>query len=175
MKKENIIKIVKFLKNKILYIVLVIIIISLGSYVKSLPKNTIKVSFPYTKNIASNTDYACESLVSSSIIGSPEEYLTNGIEGSVEKGTDKIAMSIKDESTLVFQTAASISVGITEGDSYLILQNNSSKLLAVWFNEYTVSTVVINKENGLALWLKGSPDYITYGAPYGSVIYMICR
>lgn len=137
--------------------------------------NTVKVSFPYTFSIADKTSFACESLVSADIIGSSEEYLTNGIEGSVQKGTDKVAMSIKDAKTLSFLTGASIGIGITEGDNFTIVQNDSKKLMAVWFNENVISTVVLNKTNGLAVWLKGSPDFPTYGSPHGSVIYMVCR
>lgn len=137
--------------------------------------NSVKVPFPYTFSVAGNTSFACESLVSADIIGSPEEYLTNGIEGSVQKGTDKIAMNIKDAETLNFLTGASVQAGTSEGDNFAIVQNDNQKLMAVWFNENVISTVVLNKTNGLAVWLKGNPDFITYGAPYGSVIYMICR
>lgn len=137
--------------------------------------NVLKVSFPYTLSITENTSFACESLISADIIGSPEEYLTNGIEGSVRKGTDIIAMNIKNEQTLNFLTGASVRAGISEGDSFAIVQNNDQKLMAVWFSEDVISTVVLNKTNGLGLWLKGNPDFFTYDAPHGSVIYMICR
>ena len=113
--------------------------------------------------------------MSADIIGSPEEYLTNGIEGSLRKGTDKIAMNIKDEKTLNFLTGASMQAGTSEGDNFAIIQNNHQKLMAVWSNENVISTVVLNKANGLGVWLKGNPDIFTYSAPHGSVIYMICR
>jgi hypothetical protein len=84
-------------------------------------------------------------------------------------------MSIKDEKTLVLQTGANVSAGFTEGDNFAIVQNDKNKLMAVWFNENVISTVVLNKDNGLAVWLKGNPNFITYDAPYGSMIYMVCR
>lgn len=137
--------------------------------------NNIKIPFPYVNSVAKNTSFGCESLLSSNIIGSPEEYLTNGIEGSIEKGTDKIAMSIKDAQTLILQTSTNVEFGSTEGDNFKIIQNDKENLMAIWFSESTISTIVLNKNNGLAIWLKGNPDFITYGAPYGSMIYMICR
>lgn len=172
----------KKLNSKRVFIVVfisVIFIVGLGGYFYfkgSNPiTNNIKVQFPYASNVANNTSFACESLLSASIIGSPEEYLTNGIEGSVQKGTDKVAMNIKDSETLSLLTAASIEAGTTEGDNFKIVQNNDQKLMAFWFNENVISTVVINKNNGLAIWLKGNPDFILYGAPHGQVIYMVCR
>ena len=135
----------------------------------------LKVPFPYTSSVANNTSFACESLLSANIIGSSEEYLTNGIEGDVAKGTDKVVMNIKDAKTLNFLTGASVGIGTSEGDNFAIVENNAQKLMAVWFNENVISTVVLNKTNGLAVWLKGNPDFPTYGAPHGSVIYMVCR
>ena len=158
---------------------LVIIAIIIGGYFYfqkgGVGTGGLKVSFPYTFSVANNTSFACESLMSANIIGSPEEYLTNGIEGTVEKGTDKVAMNIKDAQTLNFLTGASVGIGTSEGDNFAIVQNDNQKLMAVWFNENVISTVVLNKTNGLAIWLKGNPDFPTYGAPHGSVIYMVCR
>jgi len=108
--------------------------------------NTVTVPFPYTMNVADNTSFACESLVSADIIGSPEEYLTNGIEGEVQKGTDIAAMEILDSKTLSFQTGASLKVGEAEGDNFAILHNDSQKLLAVWFSKDSIHSIVLNKK-----------------------------
>lgn len=160
-------------------IILVIAIVAIGGYFYSQKggggSTSMKVPFPYTFSVVNNTSFACESLLSANIIGSPEEYLTNGIEGDVVKGTDKVAMNIKNAQTLNFLTGASVGIGTSEGDNFAIVVNNAQKLMAVWFNENVISTVVLNKTNGLAVWLKGNPDFPTYGAPHGSVIYMVCR
>ncbi|MCR4284056.1 MAG: hypothetical protein NUV64_01920 [Parcubacteria group bacterium] len=167
------------IENKKPITILIIIVVIIGGYFlfqgNNPVTNTVKVTFPYTLNVVSNTSFACESLVSADIIGSPEEYLTNGIEGSVQKGTDKIAMNIKDEKTLNFLTGGDMQAGASEGENFTIVQNNNQKLMAIWFNENVISTVVLNKTNGLGVWLKGNPDFITYGAPFGNIIYMICR
>lgn len=160
-------------------VVLIIAIIAIGGYFYSQKggggSTSMKVLFPYTFSVANNTSFACEALLSTNIIGSPKEYLTNGIKGDVEKGTDKVAMNIKDAKTLNFLTGASVGIGISEGDNFAIIENSAQKLMAVWFNENFISTVVLNKTNGLAVWLKGTPDFPGYGAPQGTVIYMVCR
>lgn len=160
-------------------LVLVVVVIAIGGYFYSQKSGggstSLKISFPYTFSVANNTSFACESLLSANIIGSSEEYLTNGIKGDVAKGTDKVAMNIKDAKTLNFLTSASVGIGTSEGDNFLIVENNAEKLMAVWFNETVISTVALNKTNGLAVWLKGNPDFPNYGTPYGSVIYMVCR
>lgn len=168
-------------KNKInkSLVILIITIIVIGGYFYFQKDSgggaSLKMSFPYTLSVANNTSFACESLLSANIIGSPEEYLTNGIKGDVVIGTDKVAMNIKDAKTLSFLTGASLGLGFSEGDNFAIVENSTKKLMAVSFNENFISTVVLNKKNGLAVWLKGVPDFPTYGAPLGSVIYMVCR
>lgn len=168
-------------KNKnfgsILVVIIVILAIGLYFYFQGYNpfSKKLKVDFPYTSNISQNVSFACESLVYSDVIGSPTEYLTDGIEGEVKKGTDTIAMTIKDEDTLSFLTGVAVKAGTSEGDNFRIVQNNDEKLMAVWFNQYVINTVVLNKKNGLGVWTKSDPDFITYDAPHGSIIYMICR
>lgn len=132
--------------------------------------NSMQVSFPSVNDLANSASFACEALLSSNIVGK-----TSDIEGAVSEGTDKVAMSIKDEKTLVFQTGASVSAGIAEGDNMAIIQNDKNKLMAVWFNENVTSTIVLNKNNGLAVWLKGNPSFPIYDAPFGNIVYMVCR
>lgn len=167
-----------YLKNKKGLIALVIIaVVVIGYlYIRSDSK-VFKIPFPLTYSIADSTSFACEALISAYIIGSEVEYLTNGIEGTVEKGTDTIAMKIKDPQILEFITRASLSIGVTEGSKFSILQNDPEKLIAVYFDEKSIDTVALNKKNGLAVWTKGGPEFLgsIYGAPRGQVIYLVCR
>lgn len=139
--------------------------------------NLFKIPFPLTYSVADSTSFACEALISAYIIGSEVEYLTNGIEGMVEKGTDTVAMKVKDAQTLEFLTRASLEIGVTEGSQFSILQNNLEKLIAVYVDDKGVDTVVLNKKNGLAVWTKADSDFLgsLYGAPRGQVIYFACR
>jgi len=132
---------------------------------------SLKVPVPYAQNVAGNTSFACKSLMSANVVGDSIEDVVNG---EVAEGTDKVAMTIKDEKTLTFMTGASIEIGVTEGDDFAIVQNTNQQLMAVWFNENVVSSVVLNKKNGLAVWTKGNPDFITLGVPVGLVVYLSC-
>ena len=99
-----------------------IISLAIMSYLYYSKDAKLKINFPHTSSVISNTSFACESLMSSNIIGSSEKYLIDGIEGEVLKGTDKVAMKIQDRNTLIFSTAASIGIGIAEGDKFIILK-----------------------------------------------------
>lgn len=165
--------------RKSLFWLPLILIVGLGGYFFESGinpfTNTVKVPFPYVTNVASRTSFACETLLSSSIVGNSAEYSTNGIEASVKKGTGNAAIAIKDEKTLVLQTATSVSLGSTEGSEFQIIHNGENKLMAVWFNENAISTIVLNKDNGLTVWLKGYPQFAMDDAPFASLNYMACR
>ncbi|MBU0650046.1 hypothetical protein KJ605_00105 [Patescibacteria group bacterium] len=136
--------------------------------------NTLKIPFPFTTDVSNSTSFACESLASATVIGGQKSYI-NGIEAQVEKGTDAVAMSIKDEETLVFTSGTAVKAGMAEGEEFMIIQNDNKTLMAVSFPGKAINTVVLNKTNGLAAWLKGNPEFPLYEAPYGGVIYMVCR
>ena len=110
----------------------------------------------------------------SGIFANSNQYLIGGIEGEITKGTDKVSMKIINQKTLEFMTVASIKIGMTKGDEFLIINNDREKLQAVWFNDLAISSIVLNKKNGLAVWLKGSQNPL-YDAPNGQVIYLTCK
>lgn len=128
--------------NKIIIVVFVILTIVAGGYFYSQKISgsdaSLKVPFPYTFSVENNTSFACESLLSANIIASPEKYLTNGVEGDVAKGTDKVAMNIKNDKILNFLAGASVDIGTSEGDNFTIVENNGQKFIAVWFNENVI-------------------------------------
>jgi len=135
----------------------------------------VKIPWPYTLSVENSTSFACKALVSASVIGSPEESLTNGIEGSVENGTDEFSMSIQNEETLVFLTRASLNIGVTQGTNFTILQNDKEKLHAVFADWNGLDAIILNKKTGLGLWSHNYLNYPLYNAPSGQVVYMICR
>jgi hypothetical protein len=47
--------------------------------------------------------------------------------------------------------------------------------MAAWLDANSIKTVVLNKANGLGVWLNGRRQFFGYGAPHGSVDYMVCR
>ena len=125
-------------------------------------------------DVRGNTSFACKSLMSADIF--PESG-SNQIVGSASQGTDSVALTIRDEETLILTTAASVEAGIAEGDEMRILENTNDKLTAIWYNSQVnsvISTIALNKSNGLTVWNKGNTDFAFFGAPSGSVIYMKC-
>ena len=137
---------------------------------------SLKIPFPPTIGVHGQTSLSCESLMSAGIVGSPEEYLTNGIEGEVRKGTDKLAVNIKGDGTMSFLTRASVEAGVAEGDSWSVLRDTSEDLVALHYDDFfgSVNVFALNKETGLAIWSKTRPDFLTYGSPTGAVIYLQC-
>ena len=85
-----------------------------------------------------------------------------------------LQLNASQKKTLEFMTVASVEIGITKGDEFLIVNNDSEKLQAVWFNDLAISSIILNKKNGLAVWLKGSQTHL-YDAPNGQVIYLTCK
>lgn len=162
--------------NKLLITLIIVATIIYGYfYFTKDGDKKLKISFPYTRSVASNNSFACESLLSSDIVGGPTENLINGIEGEIKKGTDKVSLTIKNAQTLTFLSGASFNAGETEGIGFTILRNDNKELIAIMYNDTSINSVALNKVTGLAIWLKGTADYLTYGAPNGMVIYMVCR
>jgi len=165
----------KFLKTVLIVIVLGLVVYFVLNY--SPADKKLKINYPTTYNVSEQVSWGCESLIDANIIGSKLEYLTGGIEGELNKGTDKLGISIKDDGTMTFLTKAALEIGTTEGDSFVIMENTEKLLTAVLYNKLSsqFNTFSLNKENGLAVWTKGQPDFMTYGSPYGQVVYLICR
>ena len=169
-------KIKNWLKENWFRVVIAIVAMIVFVYLfDSLSPKKLKIDYPYTQNVSNNTSFSCTSLMSAYITGSSLEYLGNEIEGTLSKGTDKIAISIKDKQNLSFLTAASVEAGTSEGDLWKILKNDNKELVAILYDPIfgSINTLTLNKESGLAVWSKTRPTFITYDA-YGSIIYMRC-
>jgi len=134
-----------------------------------------KISFPFTQSVASNSTFACEALIDSSVTGSPVEYLTNGIEATTGKGTNKVSLQIKDEKTLSFLSGASFNAGDVGGVDFSIVKNDDKEIIATMWNGSSMNSIVINKKNGLGIWSKSRSDFPTYDAPSADLSYLICR
>lgn len=147
------------------------IIASFFTFKYSSQYQSLKIKLPAPKDVSGNTSFSCKSLAYSGLFGVSD----NEIEGELHEGTDQVAMNIKDEKTLSFLTAKSVTIGVSEGDNFHILQNDNEKLMAAYYNQFAISTVTLNKKTGLAVWLKGSPDFIGSNSPNGQIIYLSCR
>jgi hypothetical protein len=165
-------------KNKIWIVLIIVLAITAVSYFVYKPVGgggKYKISFPFTQSVASNSTFACEALIDSSVIGSPVEYLTNGIEATIGKGTNKVSLQIKDEKTLSFLSGASFNAGVVGGVDFSIVKNDDKELVAAMWNGTSMNTLVLNKKNGLAIWSKSRSDFLNYNAPSSNLSYLICR
>lgn len=84
----------------------------------------------FEKDVTSNISFACHAIASGNTY--PDVY-NKEVDVEALKGTDDIALVVKDDNTLVMSTAASVKLGMAEGDQMLILGNDEYKLMAVWY------------------------------------------
>lgn len=104
------------------------------------------------------TGLNCKSIVSNLLIVKNGKNKT--IESEIIKGTDKIAVKLKNNK-LHFLSFAAVGAGMTEEDELTIIQNNSKYLTAYGeFNYGGMDSFVLNRETGKAIWSKSQPNYI---------------
>ena len=164
-------------KSNKIWIFIAIVAIAVAAYFIYQPISggrKYKIAFPFTQSVVSNATFVCEALIDSSV-GSPVEYLTNGIEATVGKGTNKVSLQIKDEKTLSFLSGASFDAGVVAGVDFSIVKNDDKELVAAMWDGSSMNNVVLNKKNGLAIWSKSRSEFLGYDAPFTDLSYLICR
>ena len=109
------------------------------------------------------------------ITGSADTSLTKGIEGKVTPGKNGASLSISDDSTLVFLSDAAVNLGEQTGAEFEIIKNDRAELVAYFFVGNSMSSLVLNKDNGLAIWSEIRSTFPLYDAPTGSSSYLVCR
>jgi hypothetical protein len=57
------------------------------------------------------------------------------------------------------------------------VKNSDEELVAILYEQYSgaVNVFALNKENGLAVWFKTRPNFLSYESPTGNITYLICR
>jgi len=137
----------------------------------------IKLPFPYTMKPVSETQFSCESLVSTFIHGG-DNALEKGVYGELNKGTDKVAIEIEGEK-LYFLTRASVEVGTAKGEPWNIVKNSTDRVVALYNGLEGMGTdiniFILNKKNGIAVWSKTNSDLFGTENPGAQTFYLICR
>lgn len=165
-------------KSNKIWIVLIVVVVGVVAYFVYKPiggGGKYKIAFPFTQSIASNNTLACEALIDGSFTGSPAEHLTNGIEATIGKGTNRVSLQIKDEKTLSFLSGASFNAGDVGGVDFSIVKNDDKELVAAMWNGSSMNSIIVNKKNGLAIWSKSRSEFPVYDAPSADLSYLICR
>ena len=114
---------------------------------------SLTVAFPPVRSVAGKRAFTCLSLMETDLTASADTSLTDGIEGKVTAGKNGASLSIND-STLTFLSDAAAKSGETEGASFKIIRNDRAELVAYFFDGISMSSFVLNKDNGLAIWSK---------------------
>jgi hypothetical protein len=137
----------------------------------------LKFPLPKSQALITPNTCRCESIVSAVIYGNT--LGDKGILAQLDKGTDKISISIEGD-TLYFLTGASFKTGEARPGQCQIMHNTDEQILAVCPTPtnfgFTVDTITINKKTGLAVWTKTrSADLFSGGNPSAQSFYLICK
>ena len=113
-----------------------------------------------------------------------DEAPVNDVEvnATSQQSSDKLAIRIH-ELSMTMMTKASLDLGLTKGIEFSILTNNDAVLYAVGFERF-LSSFLLNKSDGLAVWTKSVPrsrsflqDPLNEKKPVPSTYstYLLCR
>jgi hypothetical protein len=131
------------------------------------------VAFPPTQAVGDKRVLTCLSLMETGLTASRDATLVNGIEGKVSPGQNGATLSIRSDSTLEFMSDAGAKVG-GGAATFRTVRNDAAQLVAYFFDGQSMSSLVLNKDNGLAIWSKIRSTFPVYDAPTGSSSFMVC-
>jgi hypothetical protein len=138
-------------------------------------KRNLTVDLPIAQTIQGKPSLSCRSLMETDLTGSYDRSLTNGLEGKVTLGENKISVLFRDVTTLLFLSEAAFQAGTAVGDEFTIVKDSDSGLVAYLFNGTSMNSFVLNRKNGLAIWSKTRSTFPVYDAPTGGVSYLSCQ
>ena len=141
-------------------------------------KGSNKHVFQIGKGVEVSTNQlSCSTIVDASMF-------QDGLEGEgeiaveVSKGTDKLALTINEDSISII-TRAAVEQGISEAERWPILSNTTSELFAVGMREgvfgSNMYSFTLNKETGFAIWSKVSPSLLYVQVPQGFLQFLVCK
>jgi len=135
---------------------------------------TLSVPYPPVQGVGDKPTLTCLALMEANIDGSADSSLTSGIEGKVTSGQNGATLTIGNDATVRLLSDAGARVGGTAA-TFNVIINDSTQLVASFFDGQSMNSLVINKSNGLAIWSKIRSTFPVYDAPTGSASYMACR
>jgi hypothetical protein len=159
-----------------LMLVVILVAISFPSTIFAAEKE-LKFPLPKSQALITPNKCRCESIVSAVIFGNTID--DKGILAQLDKGTDKISISIEGD-TLYFLTGASFKIGEARPAQCMIMHNTTEQVLAICPTPsnfgFTVDTITINRKTGFAVWTKTrSDDLFSGGNPAAQSFYLICK
>jgi hypothetical protein len=142
----------------------------------------IHLPFPATTSAVNpETGLSCKALVGSTMYGGKNSSV-NDITAELFKGTDKIAISVKDDK-FKFLTKTSLEAGQTDSDErWDITRNDKESLIAVLetYNDplpikNSGNIFILNKKNGMAVWTKTRLTFLGSDIPEAYSYLLECR
>lgn len=166
--------------KQILATIFISTLVGLGVYFYKPKEAEIKLDFPYTTAVNPSNGLSCEVMVGSMIYGSNRS--DKGIQASLFKGTDQIAIELDDKNKFKFISKASLDAGqASSSENWKVLQNNKNFLIAslskfsdVPFDNYA-DLFYLNKENGMAVWTKTRAVFLGTSTPETQSFILKCH
>lgn len=157
--------------KQILITVLISTLVGLSVWIIKPSETSIKYPFPYIDKVDPALGLSCEAIVGSTMYGGYKK--DDKIEAKVFKGTDKIAVKLKEDNKFSFLTRASLEAGETDSSENWVLVKNDDKFLIASLSDFDENVPIqnfadmfyLNKENGIGLWVKTSSDGIGSSTP----------
>lgn len=167
--------------KKILFLVLIGTLVYLV-YLNFFPKAEYKMTVKQVKyKTLSQNSFSCESIANASIYPNYEKTDEENIylDSSLSKGTDKIAVEIKNNKAY-FLTRAAMEVGIaTPEEDWEIFGNDEKQLYIVYIDkrgdgDSTLDQFVLDKTSGIGLWTRTRTKGLLQNGPEGFINYFKC-
>lgn len=166
--------------KQILVTVFISFLVGLGVYLYKPKEAEIKLDFPYTTAVNPGIGLSCEAMVGSMMYGS--NVVNKGINASLFKGTDQVAIELDSKNNFKFITQASLKAGqASSSENWKVLQNNKNFLIATLskFSDVPIHNYVdlfyLNKENGIAVWTKTRAVYLGSSTPEAQSYILECH
>jgi hypothetical protein len=100
------------------------------------------------------------------------------LEAKATIGTDKLAIEIHGKD-VKFMTRASVEAGQATGMTFTVARNDEALLVAFALQEELLGTtahsLLLNRENGLAVWTKSRPTFLIDHQPDVQAFYLLCK
>lgn len=144
--------------------------------------------FGYKKKIVSSswplpingqTRLSCSAIQTASIFAD-DKSPSFKIEGVVEKGVDADSIALEiSESSVKFLTSTSVRAGMMDPLEMPIVKETEQNItaMAVEFpplGDAVTNSLLLNKETGLAIWVKAVSGRLSSKAPYSLMFYYQC-
>jgi hypothetical protein len=148
---------------------IVVISAALGGYYYARFNPQVEYEIGSAQVLPTTKDFGCQSPAYASIFTTLEGKSVRAYGG---RGADTAAIKVDTENKrMTMITGAGITLGVTKGETYQILQETQSTIVAVHVSPMgAVNALIMQKETGLVMWTKAQ-DSLVLG---GQAVFLKC-